>query len=290
MIKKTIAYCSFFLPSFLTVALYRLVGYKVGKNCKLPIFSVIYGKKIEMGNDIDIRSFVFINVNNLTIGDNSFISYFTFIKGNGSLRLKGNSGIGMQSLLHCDADVEVGFYSGFGVRNTVYSHSSFLPANKGYFIKKEKIILEDFVWLGANVSCFAGTYIEENTIISPGLVISGRIKGNSLVTNNPSDFKYYKLPFGKNNKPGKEFYIKVLKSFAEMNNYNYKFDENEFSIEDKYIFEINAESETVILKYNDKLYHYDFNNFTATYLKNNFNKKFLSFIKREFGIFLRTKY
>ncbi|MCX6158481.1 MAG: hypothetical protein NTY74_10940 [Ignavibacteriae bacterium] len=290
--KKFICYISFLLPSFATVLLFRIFGFKVGKNCKLPLFSLISANKIFIGNDVDIRRFVFINVAEIYIGDNSFISYFSFIRGNGKLIMKGNSGIGMQTLIHCDADIEIGYYSGFGVRNTVYSHSSFLPANKGYITKKEKIVLEDFVWIGANVCCFAGTYVEENSIVSPGLVLNSRVKGNSLVSNNASILKYYKLPFNRYKKAKINFYIELFRKFALMNNYHIEYNEmnNEFIINAKHTFKINLEKEIVTLFIDSLMCEYDLNNFTVTYLKNNLHKKFLSFIKRDYGIFLQTKY
>ena len=79
--KRFIAIFCIILPSSLSRLLYRLCGYHIGKNVKLPFLSYIYANEIEIGNDVDIRTFVFINVDKLTIGSNTIISVGTQIIG-----------------------------------------------------------------------------------------------------------------------------------------------------------------------------------------------------------------
>ena len=48
------------------------------------------------------------------------------------------------------------------------------------------ITIERNVWIGANCVVLDGSTIEEGSIITPGSVVQGRIKANSIVSGNPA--------------------------------------------------------------------------------------------------------
>ncbi|MFV1975181.1 MAG: hypothetical protein ACC651_05495 [Candidatus Scalindua sp.] len=295
MIKKAISVLCLLLPSSITCMIFRLLGHKVGKNVKIPFLTYIYAKEIELGNDVDLRPFVFISVSKLSIGNNSIISFGTQIKGNKTFIAQDNSFMGVHCLINCDEDVKIGFYSGLGPRCTVYTHGSFLPVTKGYPAKFEKVVLEDYVWTGMAVTFLPGTYIESNCIISPGVVLSSRIKTNTLVKFNPSSFVEFDLQklqrFSKKNNA--YYHEEILRKFCQYHKMKYEHNKtnNSFVVEGKYTFEYFPDNNIIELQnYNSKKISYDLDNYYTDYSKLRIHKNFLFFLRRRFGLTLRTKY
>ena len=60
MMKELLSALSILLPSFATCIFFRLLGHKIGKNVKIGFLSYVYADEIEIGNDVDIRTLVFI--------------------------------------------------------------------------------------------------------------------------------------------------------------------------------------------------------------------------------------
>lgn len=295
MIKKIVSALGIFLPSFATCLLFRLLGHQVGKNSKIRIFSYIYSDKIEIGNDVDIRSFVFIKVNRLVIGDNSIISFGTQIKGAKSFTTKGNNFVGAHCLINCDEDVRIGFYSGIGPRCTVYTHGSLLPITRGYPAKFEGVVLEDYVWIAMAVMILPGTHVESNVIVNPGLVLKSRIKSNALIELKPDIVTEMKLSnLQKLLRKDKLDHLKrIISGFLEYNKIEYVHNEQEnmFLCGERYVFKYFAETNIIelIIK-NKKKISYDLESFTTENSKLRIHKKFLFFLRRRCGIILQTNY
>ena len=91
MLKEIFSALSIVLPSFVTCMIYRLLGHQIGKNARIAVFSYVHADEIEIGNDVEIRPFVFIRVSKLSIGDNSIVSFGTQIKGEKAFIAKGNN-------------------------------------------------------------------------------------------------------------------------------------------------------------------------------------------------------
>jgi acetyltransferase-like isoleucine patch superfamily enzyme len=295
MVKKMISALCFVMPSWISRILFRLVGHKIGRNVKMPIFSYIHAEKIEIGNDVDIRQLVFIAVHELKIGNNAIISYGVNIKGSKGFYAKDNSMVGPYSLINCEEDVSIGFYSALGPRSTVYTHGSFLPVTEGYPAKFQNVVLEDYVWTGMAIVLLPGAYIESNCIINPGVVLKSRIGSNSIVEIDQSSYKVHRLTrLQKIMKKDESHYHKeMLKNFATY--YNLKCEinekENSYLVEGKYLFKSIPENNTMEFFYSgSKKITYDMANYYADRCKHDIHKKFLFFIRRRYGITLRTKY
>jgi acetyltransferase-like isoleucine patch superfamily enzyme len=295
MIKKAVSILAFVLPSSISRMLFRLAGHGIGKNVKMSFFSYIYAGEIEIGNDVDIRPLVFINVSKLVLGNSAIISYGTNIKGDKGFYTKDNSFIGPHCLVNCDEDVKIGFYSGLGPRCTVYTHGSFLPVTEGYPVKFEKVVLEDRVWTGMEVTLLPGAYIESNCIINPGVIIKSRIRANSIVEVSPGSFQIQNLNRLRTFlKKDNSFYHKdILTKFPAYYNYRYEHNDTDNSclIENKYLFKYIPEDNTMELLYgNGKKVRYDLGNYYVDDCKLEIHKKFLFFLRRRYGITLRTRY
>ncbi|MCK5615891.1 hypothetical protein KAR91_79235 [Candidatus Pacearchaeota archaeon] len=295
MIKETASALGVLLPSFASRLLFKLLGHKIGKNSRLPIFSYIYADEIEIGNDVDIRPFVFIRVHKLSIGNNSIISFGSQIKGDKNFSTKGNNFIGAFCLINCEENVTFGFYSGIGPKSTVYTHGSFLPVTMGYPAKFEEVVLEDYVWVAMAVKILPGTHIESNCIINPGVVLKSRIKSNTLVEFKSAAFSQINLSKLQKflQKSNSNQLPKIIEDFLTYNGIGYTHTEtdNSFSAGDKYVFKYFPESNKIKLTCGkNKEITYDLENFCADYSKLKIHKKFLFFLRRRWGVTLRTNY
>lgn len=294
MKKQIVSLLCFLLPSFFSCQLLKLLGHKIGRNACLSIFSYIYADKVEIGNDVVIRPFVFIHVQELSIGADSLISFGSLIKGCKKFSTKGKNFIGVFCLINCDENVTIGYYSGIGPRSVVYTHGSFLPITMGYPAKFEEVVLEDYVWVAMAVRILPGTHIESNCIINPGVVLKSTVKANSLVEFQPAAFSMKNLHrvqiFLKkrlhNQLP------KFIEDFLVMNGMDYRHltVDNSFSVEDKFIFQYFPETNTIDLNYGSKKITYDFNEFSTDFSKLKIHKKFLFYLRRRCGITLGTNY
>jgi acetyltransferase-like isoleucine patch superfamily enzyme len=101
-VKWIASILAFGLPSPLTRWLFRLVGHRVGRNTKLPVFSFVYAERMELGNDVDIRPFVFISIATLTVGSNTIVSFGTQMKGEKGFHCGDNCFIGAHTIIQAN--------------------------------------------------------------------------------------------------------------------------------------------------------------------------------------------
>jgi acetyltransferase-like isoleucine patch superfamily enzyme len=289
--KKYLQYFSFILPSCFKTILYRIMGHKIGRNTKLSIFSLIVAEKIFIKNDVQIRPFSMIMVKRLEVGNNTIISYGVQIKGAKSFITKDNCMVGVESIIHCDEDVSLGFYSGIGPRNLIYTHGSFLPVTEGFPVTFNSVTIEDYVWLGMSVNCLPGAHIESNCIIMPGVIVSGRVKKNTLMKIEKST--YSKIQIEKVTHPNQiKFYNEIISEFLKSQGFKFQLSGDTYSFADenqKGQFKIISTDE-IHLNYGKKTVIYHLGNYYASYSKNKLNMQFIDYIRRHYGIILRNKY
>lgn len=294
LLKEIVSAVSVLLPSCFTCLLFRLAGHKIGKNTNISIFSYVYADDTTIGNDVDIRPFVFIRVKKLCIGHSSIISFASQIKGENSFTTKGNNFIGIHCLINCEEDVSMGFYSGLGPRSMVYSHGSFLPVTMGYPAKFEKIIIEDYVWVGMGVILLPGTHIESNCIINPGVVLKSRVPSNSLIEVKSNIFSIGNVrrlqTFLKKSTP--DHLVKMMIGFLTYYQMDHIHDAANkcFSVQKSYVFKYIPETDVIELLHGDKKITYDFKNFFTDPAKLEIHRQFLFFLRRRYGVIFQTRY
>lgn len=73
--------------------------------------------------------------------------------------------------------------------NHNYDKGKAIPYDKTYI--KKGIVIEDFVWMGSNVTVLPGVRIGEGAIIQAGAVVSSNIQAYAIAGGNPARvFKY----------------------------------------------------------------------------------------------------
>jgi len=294
-ISRIAAILAFFLPSFWTRSLYRLVGHRVGKNTKLPFLSFICAEQIELGNDIDIRPFVFISVTKLNLGSNTIVSFGSQIKGDKGFYTGDNCFIGPHTIIHCDEDVRFGFYSGVGPRCTIYTHGSFLPVTLGYPAVFASVVLEDFVWTAMGVLFQPGAHVESNCIINSGVVVSGQVPAGTRLQVSPESIKHIehvKLLRYARRTPG-YYHQSIIRGFlnAEGRTWTESEDLTSFRSTDGWEFRSIPSKDSIELWQDSRcIASYDLSGFHVTQSTDELNRKFLTYIRRRFGLTLRTIY
>lgn len=294
MIQKMFSALCFLLPSFATRIIFRLLGHKIGKNAKMSIFSFICAAHIELGNDVEIRPLVFIKVRRLIVGSNSIISFGTQIKGDRDFVAKGNNFVGVHCMIHCDEDMKMGFYSGLGPGCVAYTHGSFLPVTEGYPAKFEEIVLEDYVWIGMAVLLLPGAHVESNCVINPGVVLKSTIKSNTLLESSSTSFRALslkKMQAFLRKKP-EDYHEEIIRGFADHHKKACEYDEQsrEFTVGKDSTYKCFPEENRIVLAHKNEKVTYDLKEFYTDNSKLKIHREFLFFIRRRFGIILRTKY
>jgi acetyltransferase-like isoleucine patch superfamily enzyme len=294
VLKKLVAVLCFFLPSRPTRLLYRLCGHHIGKNARIPALSFVHAREMTVGNDVDIRRFVYIHVRKLSLGANTIVSYGCQIKGPAGFTCGDNDFLGLQCVIHCIEDVTLGFYSGMGPRCTVYTHGSFLPVTQGYPAKFAPVVIDDHVWIAMEVTIMPGSHIERNCIINPGVVVQGKVKPDSIVQLDARAYEFYDLNrLLKISKKNTAYWLhQIISAFLRSESLAYQYDSAEdcYSVPGKFKFFARPQTNTIELLIGNEKILYDLDLFFADQSRKPIHKKFLAFIRLHFGLTLRTRY
>ncbi len=294
MIKFFVAVVCVLLPSSLTRVLFRLCGYRIGRNVRIPALSFVYAREMTLGNDVDIRRFCFIHLRRLALGANTIVSYGCQIKGEAGFTCGDFCFLGVQCIIHCVEDVTFGNYSGLGPRCTVYTHGSFLPVTEGYPSRFAPVVFEDRVWVAMEVSVMPGAHVERNCVINPHVVVQGRIKADSILQLDPKAFARHDLRRLQliARKDAVHWHHQIISGFLTSRSLKYLYDEgaSSYTVPGKLIFLSKPEENSIELRTGRSHIVYDLEHFQAGECHKPIHKAFLGYIRLHFGLVLKTRY
>jgi acetyltransferase-like isoleucine patch superfamily enzyme len=294
VLKKLVAGLCFFLPSRPTRFLFRLCGHRIGRNVRIPALAFVHAEEMTIGNDVDIRRFVYVHVLKLSLGANTIVSYGSQIKGEAGFSCEDNCFLGIHCLVHCLENVSLGFYSGLGPRCTVYTHGSFLPVTMGYPAKFAPVVIEDHVWTAMEVTVMPGAHIERNCIINPGVVVQGRIRANSIIQLDPRSYGVHDLSRLQkiSEKDMSHWHHQIISAFLSSQSASYQHNAGlaSYSVPGRYMFISCPETNSIELHIRKERILYDLDKFYTDESRRLIHKKFLAFIRLRHGLTLRTRY
>ena len=165
--------CTLF-PSYLRLAVWKTLGFQVGKNCHVSILSIVVADHIEIGYGSSIDSLTFIyKPSTLLIGDRARIGNFVrIIGGGGKVELGQQTFIGLGCLIDSSGDLFIGAKSQIGPRTMIYTHgSSGLIFNMQFPYRNGAVIIGENTWIGMGCTVNPSLKIGSNLIILPGLTV-----------------------------------------------------------------------------------------------------------------------
>ena len=98
--------------------------------------------------------------------------------------------------IDCDGGVEIGeyFHQGRGLTifssNHKYDNDMFLPYSTERI--RKKVVIEDYVWCGANVTILPGVRLSEGCIIGAGSVVTKDVPACAVACGNPAKVVKYR--------------------------------------------------------------------------------------------------
>lgn len=197
------------LPSFLKIIVYRLMGYKIGKNVSIGIGSVVIGKDVEVGNHTTIGFLTIVRGRKIRIGNHVYIGSTTLIStphieiGSGALItervyiggqehpdsrfiLGKNTTVMYNSFINTARSVEIGDDSGIGGDCLLFTHGAWLSEFEGYPIKREPLVLGKSVWLPWRIFVMPGVNIGDGSVIGANSLVTTDIPELSLAMGSPA--------------------------------------------------------------------------------------------------------
>lgn len=206
-IKEIIIYG--FLPSFLKKLVYKLKGYKVGKNVTIGLGSVVIGKNVSIGDGssigfmtvidartirigrfVKIGSLTMINTEEFEVGDDTRINEFVIIGGmkTPESRLSiGKRAIIMEySYINTTKPIRIGDDTGIGGHCLLFTHGSWLSQLEGFPVDFSPIIIGKKVWLPWRVFIMPGVTIGDEVVIGANSLVSKDLPSNVLAVGSPA--------------------------------------------------------------------------------------------------------
>lgn len=126
-------------------------------------------------------------------------------QGGGSINIIGDvtkfkihptSHLKSDTLIECSGGVEIGRYFHTGKGLTIFSHNHNWRSHKSIPYDdsdiERKVIIEDAVWFGANVTISPGAIIREGVIVASGSVVFGDIPACAIIKGNPAQIVKYR--------------------------------------------------------------------------------------------------
>lgn len=207
------------LPNVIKKTIYRIKGYKIGKNVIIGFGSVIIAKHCEIEPNVNIGYFSIINSNNIKIGKNSnirsltyidtpfvkigqdvIISEFTIIRaGHKSIMSKINIGnrvhIFPKVIIDSSYPIEIGDETGIGFYSNLYTHGSYKNILEGYNVNYGEIKIGKRVELTYNVFVAPGVIIDDDVIVGYGSYVNRNLPYGVLAAGIPVKIKRQKEQF-----------------------------------------------------------------------------------------------
>ncbi len=233
-----------FLPSFLKVWLYRNKGYRIGKNVSLGLGSVIIGKNVEIkdntkigfltliragkiaiGRYVTIGSFIYIDTEELEIGEDSEIREYVYVAGlktpESKLKLGKRCGIFQYCFLNPTKPIILGDDCGIGGLSKLFTHGSFLSKLEGYPVAFASITLGNNVWIPWDVFILPGVTIGDNVVVGAGSIINRDIPSNCIAAGNPAKVVKENFPTALSNQEKNALLMEIFSEFESHMKHNH---------------------------------------------------------------------
>ena len=197
------------LPSFLKCVLYRLCGYRIGRNVRIGFgsvicakkveigdgvtigfFSFIRGKQVRLGDRVQIGSICFLDTPHLEIGDDSKLNEQVYVGGlqfpDSRLTVGKNCQIMQLTFINPTKYITIGDDTGIGGDSLLFGHASWLSRFEGYPVDFRPIEIGNSVSIAWRVFVGAGAKIGDGAVIGANSFVNHTIPPRCLATGSPA--------------------------------------------------------------------------------------------------------
>lgn len=197
------------MPSFVKKWFYILKGYKIGRNVRLGVGSVVIGesvtigdhtkvgfftviksKNIKLGKHVDIGALSYFDSQEIEIGDYSIIREQVYVGGmttpKSILKMGKNVKIFQFTVLNTTDVLTIEDNVGIGGRCSIFTHGSWQSILEGYPVRFAPVTIKKNVWLPWHVFVVPGVTINEGSTIGAGSVVTTDIPAFSLAAGVPA--------------------------------------------------------------------------------------------------------
>lgn len=231
-----------FLPSFLHVAIRRLMGQKIGRGTRIKFGTLLIASNVHIGQNSKIGPFSYVKSDDLTIGNHSMVKPLVILKTrkieianyvhiaptciitseftkNSSLVIGDHSRLFPFCWLDTGEGISIGKNVGVGGHTLMFTHGVWPNYVDGGPISFGPITIEDNVWLPWRVFILPNVTIGANAVIGGNSLINKDIPAETLAAGSPAKaIKRMELDATKK----QERLLEVLESFSEYVDFKYK--------------------------------------------------------------------
>jgi len=197
------------LPSPLKKLVYRLRGYKIGRNVSLSLgcvitgenvsigdgaqigfLTIIRGRNVSIGPHVQIGTMSFLDVPFIEIGEGSRINEQVFVGGlqfpNSKFVMGRNCQIMQMSFINPTRSITIGDDSGIGGHSLLFGHTSWLSKFEGYPVEFDSIEIGRSVSVAWRVFILPGAKIGDGAVIGANSLVRGTIPEQCLAVGFPA--------------------------------------------------------------------------------------------------------
>ncbi|MBI1178646.1 hypothetical protein GC207_14535 [bacterium] len=197
------------MPSFLKRWIYRLKGYRIGRNvgfgfgsviccdqatlgddCQLGLFSILRGKSLELGDRVQIGAFTFIDTPFVKLGDDTKFNEQVFVGGlqypDSRFEMGRNCQVMQMTFINPARSIIVGDDTGIGGYCLVFGHTSWSNRFAGYPAEFKPIEIGHGVSVAWRVFICAGAKIGDGAVIGANSLVNRSIPANCLAAGSPA--------------------------------------------------------------------------------------------------------
>ena len=240
-----------FLPSFLKKIIYRLKGYKIGKNVSFSIGSVIVGKEVIIGDNSSFGLISVLRANSITIGrhvsiglltmidtekfsidDDSEISEKVIVGGiktpDSMLKIGKRVKIMQYSFLNPTKPIIIGDDTGIGGHCLLFTHGSWLSQLDGFPVTFAPITLGNKVWLPWRVFIMPGVEIGDEVVIGANSQVTKNLPSNVIAKGSPAKIIVKNYPKVMSEKQKLNVFNQIISDFIgylEFNGFEISFED-----------------------------------------------------------------
>jgi len=186
-VRKLLLLLQLLSPPWLKKALLRWGwGARVGRGVRIGWFSVVSGKRVELGDYCHILSFSQVRCGEVHVGAYSVIGNGVHIYGPACFRMGRHSIVGSESQINVWEDVRIGDLSALGSRCILVTHGVWLPYTEGYWVKFAGVAIGDRVWIASGVFIQPGIRIGNEVFVNAMSVVKKDLPDGTVAEGYPA--------------------------------------------------------------------------------------------------------